>query len=154
MGIGNWLIKIGIALGGTYTKALPKAPEHRREIGAGALRRIIRASFPKGDIHLSDNSFYLPDLEDIEKFLDQDETNRYEYKSEIFDCDDSAKRLYGQFAIPGWSHFAFGLMWSNIHAMCIVVDQNEDLWIVEPQNDNVRSNLEEWQGSEMRFIVI
>ena len=157
--IGNFLIQIGIALGGTCGKDLPPAPGGRREIGSSALRRIIRASFPQGDIHLGDGYFFLPSLEDVELFLDKDETDKYKYIRDepgvfSYDCNKSAARLYGQFMVPGWADFTFGLMWTGTHALNMFVDQNEDLWVVEPQNDKIRSNLEAWQGSSMRFVVV
>ena len=136
---------------------LPK-PVARKQVTGEQLSEIIRGKFPKGEIHLSDAwseaVYSLCDIEDIEAFLDVDETNHYQYVSNWFDCDNFARLLWGQFGVPEWARFAIGLFWSDIHAMVICVDANEDVWLIEPQTDERRSKLEGWQGKEMRFTII
>jgi len=155
--IGYWLYKI---TGGELIPAkrsLPK-PIERRTVTGAELYQIIRDKFPEGGIHLSDpwsEAFYsLCDIEDIEAFLDLDETNHHQYVQHKFDCDNFARLLWGQFGIPEWAHFAIGLFWSDIHAMVICVDANEDVWLIEPQTDERRSDLLGWQGTKMRFTII
>ena len=155
--IGFWLYKI---TGGKLIPAklpLPN-PIERRTVNGAELYQIIRDRFPEGDIHLSDpysEAVYgLCDIEDIEAFLDVDETNHYQYVQHKFDCDNFARLLWGQFGIPEWAHFAVGLFWSDVHAMVICVDANEDVWLIEPQTDERRSDLLAWQGTKMRFTVI
>lgn len=136
---------------------LPK-PIARKAVTGQELSKIIRKQFPKGDIELSDSwseaVYSLCDIEDIEAFLDVDETNHYRYVRQLFDCDNFARLLWGQFGIPEWAHFAIGLFWSDVHAMVICVDANEDVWLIEPQTDERRSSLLDWQGKEMRFTII
>ena len=136
---------------------LPK-PLARKTVTGKQLFEIIRDKFPEGDIELSDAwseaVYSLCDIEDIEAFLDVDETNHYQYVSQLFDCDNFARLLWGQFGIPEWAHFAIGLFWSDKHAMVICVDANEDIWLIEPQTDERRSDLLTWQGTKMRFTII
>lgn len=158
MGLGDWLIQLGMALGGHP----PSSDDHlsppegpHLDITGSDLRGVLQTALgSEGDIYLADRNFWLCELEDIEQFLDWDETNHHNYTTEEYDCDDFAKRLCGQFAIPGWSHFAFGLVWTDVHAMNILVDTNRDVWFIEPQSDARRSDLLPWQGNVLRWLVI
>ena len=129
-------------------------PIIRREIDFWELLKLLKEKFPDAEIYISDSVESLCDIEDIETFLERDETNRQKYLAEKFDCDDFAYRLMGQFSVPGWSELAFGIVWTDVHAMNIVVDANLDLWFIEPQNDTVQSSLEAWQGQKIRFIAM
>ena len=154
---GYWLYQMA---GGELEPAKPPLPQpiERRKITGSELHSIIRDKFSEGDIHLSDPwseaHYSLCDIEDIEAFLDVDETNHYQYVSHKFDCDNFARLLWGQFGNPDWAHFAIGLFWSDKHAMVVCIDANEDLWLIEPQNDEKRSDLLDWQGATMRFTII
>ena len=132
-------------------------PIERKVLTGQQVYNIIREKFLIGEIFISDSwdeSIYsLCDISDIEAFLDIDETNHIKYTKK-FDCDNFTRRLYGNLGIPEWASFAIGLLWSDIHAMVICIDSNEDLWIVEPQTDERRSDLLEWQGTTMRFVII
>ena len=158
MVFGDWLIQIGMALGGQLPSRIdhPPSPEGPHlDITGNDLNQMLRTTLgSEGEIYLADHNFWLCELEDIERFLDSDETNHRNYVAEEYDCDDFAKRLWGQFAIPGWSHFAFGLIWTDVHAMNILVDTNRDVWFIEPQTDARRSDLLSWQGNVLRWLVI
>lgn len=136
---------------------LPK-PIERRVITGQEVFQIIRGKFPDGDIHLGDswhNGVYsLCDIEDIEALLDVDETNHLKYVKSKFDCENFAALLWGQFNTPKWAPFAIGYMWTDKHGMIMCIDANEDLWMVEPQTDTRRSNLDSWQGTKLRFVII
>ncbi len=154
---GYWLYKMA---DGELEPAKPPlpGPSERRKITGSELHQIIRDKFSGGDIHLSDpwseTHYSLCDIEDIEAFLDMDETNHSQDVSHKFDCDNFARLLWGQFGNPDWAHFAIGLFWSDKHAMVVCIDANEDLWLIEPQNDEKRSDLLDWQGTQMRFTII
>ena len=129
------------------------SPILRREISSAEIESIIRKKFPTGEIYLSEMLFKLCDIGDIEKVLDVDETNHIIY-SKDFDCDDFARRLWGQFAAPEWGGYGICLIWTNAHALIMGIDTNTDVWFIEPQTDARRSDLEEWQGQEMRFCIV
>jgi len=158
MGFGDWLIQLGISLGGhppSSDENMTPPGEPHLEITGNDLRGVLRTALgSEGDMYLADHNFWLCELEDIERFLDCDETNHHNYVAEEYDCDDFAKRLWGQFAIPGWSHFAVGLVWTDVHAMNVLVDTNRDVWLIEPQTDARRSSLLSWQGNVLRWLVI
>ena len=132
----------------------PPPPVTRRTISGNEMYNLLRLAFPEAtEIYISDQWFNLCDIEDIELFLDVDETNHYQFVKEDYDCDKFARRLWGQFAIPGWADKAICLVWTDLHALIMCVDANEDIWFLEPQTDERRSDLLEWQGTEIRFIV-
>lgn len=130
-------------------------PTSQRVISLAGLQKILRDKFPdQGELYLSDHLYLMCNTADISKFLQQDATNKYGYKSEEYDCDDFAYRLMGQFSILGWSHLAFGIVWTNAHALNCFVDETEKFWFVEPQSDKIIEKLEEWQGTTIRFIMM
>lgn len=87
-------------------------------------------------IYLSDRYFYLCPKQDIIDFLAQDITDKRQYLTEIFDCDDFAFRLMGQFHTMPYSALAIGIAWSRVHAYnTVVIDNEQNVWIIEPQTD-------------------
>ena len=76
------------------------------------------------------------------------------FVAEDRDCDDFSYRLMGQFSIRGWSQLCLGIVWTHTHALNCFVDENKKLWFIEPQTDKIQEGLEEWQGSQIRIIVI
>ena len=149
-----WLSKLFIS---SDTAPRPE-PVERGQITGLEVHQIIRSKFSTGDIHISDSQtkpvYSLCDIQDIEAFLDVDETNHIKFVQDKFDCDNFARLLWGQFGVPDWAHFAIGLLWSNIHAMVCCIDANGEFWIIEPQTDERRSDLLSSQGTQMRFIII
>jgi len=138
-------------------KELPSKirPTSTRVISAQGLLVILRRKFPdSGEIYLSDHNYLMCNKADIELFLRQDATNQWKYQAETFDCDDFAIRLWGQFTIPEWSHLAFGMVWTQVHAMNILVTEDDEVFFVEPQSDELLEELESWMGSTIRFICM
>jgi len=133
------------------------SPIIRRELDSASIVSIIEAKFPelpRQFIFMSDKTKQLCDIEDIEAFLEQDRTNHIEFIAEKFDCDDFTFRLMGQFSTPEWASIAKGIVWSDKHALMAFIDTNLDFWYLEPQNDKIQSKLENWQGSEIRVIIM
>lgn len=136
-------------------KPFPPPPVIRAEISYAELESLLSEKAPEAQLYISDLTQYLCDIEDINAFLAQDETNRMKYTGELgFDCDDFAYRLQGQFSTPEWSKIAVGIIWTNKHALNVCIDANKDLWWIEPQSDSVQSSLEAWQGNQIRIIMI
>ena len=57
-------------------------------------------------------------------------------------------------SIPGWSDLAFGIIWTDKHALNCFVDENKKFWLVEPQNDKIMEDFEPWMGSQPRFVIM
>lgn len=92
--------------------------------------------------------------DDIAVFLAQDQTNKYEYKMPDYVCSDYSFRLMGEFSVPGWSEVTFGIVWTNLHALCCVLTEDRKFYFVEPQTDELKEELSTWQGDTIRFIMI
>lgn len=126
--------------------APPVPPVLRAEISLQEMTRMLREKFPTCQVYISDWVKSLCDIEDINTFLAQDETNRQVYDYENYRCGDFAYRLMGQFSVPGWADIAKGILWTSgdsPHALLCCIDTNRDFWYIEPQNDSVTSDLEE-----------
>ena len=130
----------------------PPKPILRRTITASELRKVIRKTFPEGEIYMSFSEFNLCDIEDIEAVLDVDETNHIKYGAK-FTCSQFAKKLWAAFTTPEWAGYVIALLWTDVHALIFCLDVNLDLWIIEPQDDTRRSDLLSWQGTKMRFCI-
>ncbi len=133
-------------------------PAIRAEITGAALRALLQAKFPAcQNIYISDGddeTMYLCDLSDIQAMLKADDTNKAKFIPAKHDCDDFAYRLFGQFNTEEWGGFCIGVMWTNVHVLCFAVDCNLDVFFIEPQNDNVQTELESWQGIDAFMILI
>lgn len=130
-------------------------PKSTQEITYQELMGILRKRFPdEGEIFLSDRKYKLCCVDDIRRFCKLDTTNQEKYVSEFYDCDDFSYRLMGQLSIPDWSALAFGIVWTERHAMNCFVDEDKLLWFLEPQSDAIESNLTEQQGTHLRFICM
>ena len=134
-------------------------PTGTTEIDMTEVYRILEAKFPKLEhlgrkFYLSDKKHYLLSAgDDIALFLAQDQTNKIDYVGDIYDCDDFAYRLMGQFSIPDWSSLCFGIVWTTAHALNCVIDEDKKLWFIEPQTDELMRELEPWMG-KVRFVII
>ena len=109
---------------------------------------LLKSEFPNASILLSDLEYEKISKEDLIKFLRSDDTDLYQYKPEIFDCDDFSYRLMGQLSIPGYSGIPFGIVWTKTprggHALNCFIDENCNVWLVEPQSDKVFKLPKDW----------
>jgi len=153
----NWLkvIKaIACRICGCQKQSLPLSTS-TGQITMEELWQLLYQRFPEmGALYLSDKVYRLCNLQDIREFLHQDATNHYLYQGEKFNCDDFSYRLMGQFSVPGWSDLAFGIVWSQLHALNIMVGVDKQVYFIEPQLDKLVLELEPWMGNEIRFIMI
>ncbi len=134
----------------------PKPPKValRNELTQAELSRLLRKKFGRVAIFLSDRIYKTCTQSDIEEFLKFDETNKMGFVPETRDCDDFAYRLMGQFSTPEWSALAFGIVWTDKHAMNCFIDNNKEFHFIEPQTDRLQKDLKPWQGSKIRLIMM
>lgn len=119
------------------------------------VRAILHQFLPEGEIHISDNDMYLlVSPKDLDQFLSDDQTDRLEYQDETLDCDDFAAILYGNSNKPPYNALAWGLLWTDVHAMFIAVMEDSTVRFVEPQNDKYTIHMEPYQGSKVRFAIV
>ena len=95
-------------------------------------------------VFVIDEKYNLTDVENIRKFLKKDMTNWGIYQPEINDCDDFAIQMWARFN-KAYPNFAFGFAISNEHAFNFFVDNETNVWIIEPQTDKITKleNVEE-----------
>jgi len=129
-------------------------PTSTERITFARLHNLLVTKFPDAQVFLSDANYKLCSLDDIALFLAQDQTNHAEYKAESFDCDDFSYRLMGQFSFHPWSDLAIGIVWTDKHALNIFIDELYNAWFIEPQDDTVFTKLSNWQGSNVRLVVM
>jgi len=116
-------------------------PESLQPIEYGILYSIINAACPNAWIKLSDKNYNVTSYGEYMRFIEWDDTDMLVYKANDLDCDDFAIRLHGNISIPFWSSLAFGHMHtetpSGNHAVNWFVDDENNFYVVEPQNDNI-----------------
>jgi len=153
--VTNLLLRFIRWLSGKGSKPEPILPTSTERIEYGDLYALLRAEAPLAELFLSDRSYLLCNKADITRFLVQDKTNKYEYTKEKFDCDDFSYRLLGQFSIPGWADLAFGLVWTDRHAMNCMVTEDGTFYLIEPQTDTLQhGGLLPSQGDHIRLIIM
>lgn len=130
-------------------------PASSEQITGEELFQIINRELPQSShIYISDNVKWLCNRSDVDDFLLQDDTNKNKYVAEEFDCDDFSFRLMGQMSVPQWARLAKGIIWTDKHALNCFVDENKELWYIEPQGDVIQVKIEDWQGTEVLFVMM
>ena len=99
--------------------------------------RAIRLVFPDCMNLLPDYKYWTANVQDYNAFLELDDTDKFEYTPEFYDCDDFAWRLMGKLHHPLYGAFAHGVAWSDVHAFNCFVDWKQEFYIIEPQNDQI-----------------
>jgi hypothetical protein len=111
----------------------------------------------------SDELYHCPPLEDAEEIIKQSALDRKTWVEERFDCDDFAVILKAHFAEAAYANgkrrapHAFGIIHGvfedvGMHAMNIMVNDDKQVRIVEPQNDQIF--LVEESGLEYAHLVM
>jgi len=79
--------------------------------------------------------------------INTDSGNLIASNCKIKNCDDYSFQLMGDFHIPKWSALAFGILWLDkpAHAVNLFVDDNREVWIVEPQDDKIFKLPKDWK---------
>lgn len=134
-----------------------------KDISRDKLKEVIRKKLGKtGYLSISDGKEYAsPTRKQILKFLKRDQTDKFVYKAETFDCDNFAiillSRLYESQYVAGAKRsvtfgFLSGLIYKSRklgekttdkdakpekHQMNFVVTSKGSLYLVEPQNDEL-----------------
>jgi hypothetical protein len=60
----------------------------------------------------------------------------------------------GGVSIYPWSAIPFGIVWTNLHALNLFIDDKLNIYFVEPQKGLIQDSLEAWQGETVQLIVI
>lgn len=131
------------------------APKTEGTILGGELEDLFRTKFPGVTTHLMDYKYRLAIKAEVEKFLAEDPINTEGYIIDEHDCDDFSFELMGVFNKPGWSDITFGLVFTDVHALNCIVDENRKFWFLEPQSDQLSETLDtSWQGTKVKTIIM
>ena len=130
------------------------SPEIVGSIHANDLELVLKEALGDIPILLPDHYYVLATKESFEEFLKYDNTDKYRYtgdneeNDEAFDCDNYSSILYGNTSIPKWGKVPIGAIWLSkpAHAVNVFVDENLDVYYIEPQNDKLMlvKNKTEW----------
>ena len=88
----------------------------------------------KCPVYLSDSFFNLTTKEEASKFSNETKVQYREWKQDNYDCDQFRFALMGYWS-QGLISFAFGIAWSYNHAYNLMIDNDRNIWIVEPQTN-------------------
>jgi len=112
-------------------------------ISGNSLFRKLAGHIPNAtnkDIRISDNNYRLFGMNDVIQTIKLDRVNEMKYENDTFDCEDYSIALMG-FMRKMLKGIAFGMMWVNgpkgPHSINFFIDEDRDLWCVEPQNHMV-----------------
>lgn len=139
-----------------------KGPTSGQVVSCDVLKSVIMSNLrmnSRADIHIGDRDYFAYSLEDLKGFLKRDVTDQHLYKPECFDCDDFSyvtlgreKEWFGTTATLESKHnkcgSTFGVVWgdirytedeteSNPHSVNFFVDEKLELWLIEPQSDQM-----------------
>ena len=123
-----------------------------REIIETALKGKFKRSFK---LHLADGTYYFPSLADARKVMDGTSVDIYRWTREKFDCDDFAFVLKAEFAKDAYADkerrapHCFGMVWGNLprpHAINWMINDDQKLRFIEPQNDKIFSPRKDDKG--------
>jgi hypothetical protein len=87
-----------------------------------------------GNISLSDEYFNLCSVEEARTFTESTAVQKRKWEEENHDCDNFSFALLGYWS-TGLKSFAFGYARSTSHAYNIMIDNNKEVWICEPQTN-------------------
>jgi hypothetical protein len=117
------------------------APNDLENIDFDELYSVLSAEFPEAHILLADEKYKTTSKSEIERYLEEDVLDKLKYVSEYYDCDDFSFALKGKLSNPDWGKLPFGILWtetrSGAHALNCFVDKDREVWIIEPQTDEI-----------------
>lgn len=121
-------------------KGLPK-PKILFDITAGEVAQVVKQACPKAQILLSDSYYKTTTIDELKRFVKDDDTNEYRYISEYHDCDNFSFQLMGSIHNVDWGALPCGIIWTSTpqggHAVNCFIDNQHIFWIIEPQNDKI-----------------
>lgn len=116
-------------------------------------------------IELTDEEYVCYSLDDLKRFLSNDNTNCFKYEVQNFDCDDYSKVLMGRERewmkkLDVKAGSVFGIIHGDIrkdsntprfHAMNFIIDDTKTFYLVESQRDG--EIYKPVNGSNFTFVL-
>ena len=136
------LSKAQLELENMYEKA--KYNVYKPEIKKTVKKIIIENSLriclkvPQNKIILTDDIYYLTSLEEMEKLIKSDPTNKKKYQKDIWDCDSFSAELYGVIHLFGGFIMDCSVNNSKMrHSVNGFIDKNLNVYIIEGETDKI-----------------
>lgn len=138
-----------------YFNKFPKPKKVTKRLTINQIKNILIDGLNiKKNIFLSDKSYGLCTKKEFLNWLRINKVNLRLYRVIKHDCDDYSYELMGQ-ASEWNSDIAFGIVWVNTgkghHGLNLLIDNEEKIWFVEPQNDKMFFKPKKW---EVELIVM
>ena len=124
-------------------------PKYLSDISWSEVNTILKAEFPDASILMTDAKYKTTTKVEFIRFITYDISDKYNYVSDYYDCDDYSFSIYGNISNPEWGALTFGVIWTNTptgaHAVNCFIDNDREVWIVEPQTDEVFKLPDNWK---------
>ena len=107
---------------------------------------VLQKQFPNAVIRIADKDYSAPTKQEFEAWLRSDPTNEHQYHAEYYDCDDFAEALRcAMFRVGHKLKTTITLAYceghvsgvNGRHAFNLLIDDQDAMYIIEPQNDSV-----------------
>uniref|UniRef100_A0A6C0IX14 Agglutinin C-terminal domain-containing protein n=1 Tax=viral metagenome TaxID=1070528 RepID=A0A6C0IX14_9ZZZZ len=146
-------------MGNCLTKKIVTSPPHEgTSLTSVEVRDIIKRAFRIDNdaiIFIGDREYFAYSIDKLQEFLAEDSVNKLTYANERLDCDDFARILQGRErewfskSTSGSGASTLGCVWGdlrpseestepNYHAMNFFIDSERRVFMIEPQNDEIR----------------
>ena len=107
------------------------------------IRQVLQKQYPNANIHIPDMNLSAPTLEEFEAWLLEDNVSTHTYHKEWFDCEDFARAIRCKMFKIGQNYkttltvaYCKGYLGNEYHAHNLLIDNKDDIYIIEPQDDN------------------
>lgn len=126
-----------------------ETPISKGIISINEIRDILKKYCSINNIYLSDPAYLLTSKDEADKYTKQSLINTRKYVKDVHDCDNFSFALIGYWS-DSLKSFCFGIAWSKSHAFNIMIDNDKQVWICEPQS-NMWYKIEQIQNNKMYY---
>ena len=128
-----------------YLAKVTDPPVYKKEMYAVHIFKRMRQAIMALDadtpvaLFMTDKKHYGISKEEVERIINTYAYNidKSEYTASIHDCDDFAAEMKGFWEQAATSGFCVGYALSKTHAFNWFIDEEEEIWILEPQNGRI-----------------
>jgi len=122
-------------------------PNFLEDVSGTEVLSILKAEFPNATIIASDLEYKTTTKEELKRFLKYDITDSNRW-TKYYNCNNFAFQLMGNISNPDWGVLSFGILLGKKngkdHAINCFIDNNREVFLVEPQNDSLTVPSDAW----------
>ena len=125
-------------------------PQVLFNIGYTEIYTILQSEFPDCYIAMMDRQYKTTTRQELMRYVKNDITDSRVYQPEYYDCEDFSFALMGALSNPDWGALPFGMLFvqtetGSAHAVNIFIDNNREVWMIEPQDDSIKVIPDGWK---------